>query len=182
MQFKDYLIVALAPLPVLVIPLVGNAVSPEWKWTWHDFVVAWVILAGTAFAYRLLATRRHANFTYRLAAGLAIAAGFLLTWINLAVQVIGDNNPGNLLYFVVVLAGLVGVVLSRSQPANLARLAFALAAALFLVPIVALRLWPEDFSPGPAKVLLLNFAFVAMFATSGVLFRHAARQPTLATS
>lgn len=44
MQKKDYLIVALAPLPVLLIPLVSVMISEEWKWTLSDFVVAWVLL------------------------------------------------------------------------------------------------------------------------------------------
>ena len=92
MKTKDYLVVALAPLLVLLIPLVGIMVSEEWKWTWSDFVVAWVLLAGTTFLYRLLATRKAANFAYRAGAGLAVAAGFLLTWVNLAVQIVGDDG------------------------------------------------------------------------------------------
>ncbi len=175
MQRKDYLIVALAPLPVLLIPLVGVLVSPtNWKWTFFDFVVGWVLLAGTTFAYRLLATRKWSNLTYRLGAALAVAAGFLLTWVNLAVQVVGDENPGNLLYFLVILGGLVGVGVSRFMPAGLAKVAFAMAGAIFLVPVVAVLAWPVDFSPGPEKVFVLNFFFVAMFAASGLFFRHAA--------
>lgn len=174
MQKKDYLIVALAPFPVLLIPLIGMMVGEGWQWTFFDFVAAWVLLAGTTFAYRFLATRTVANFAYRAGAGLAVAAGFLLTWINLAVQIIGDENPGNLLYFLVLLSGMVGAGISRFQAARLAIVAFALAAALLAVPVIAFAAWPSDFNPGFSRVLLLNSFFVAMFAGAGLLFRLAA--------
>jgi hypothetical protein len=175
MQRKDFLLVALAPLPVLVIPLAGNITSPgNWKWTLSDFVVAWVMLAGAAFVYRLLAARLPAGFAYRAAAGLAVGTGLLLTWANLAVQVIGRENPGNLLYFLVILLALAGVAVSRFRPAGMANTAFATAGATLLVPVIAWIAWPADFSPGVAPVFLLN----AIFAASGFLFRHAAnRQP-----
>ena len=176
MKTKDYLIVALAPLPLLLIPMVGIMVSEEWKWTLSDFVVAWAILAGTTFVYRLLATRPVANLSYRAGAGLAVATGLLLTWINLAVQIIGDENPAFVLYFIVVLIGLTGTGLARFQPAGMARAAFATATATFLVPLIAVILWPTDFSPGVPQVFALNFAFVVMFAGAGLLFRRAASQ------
>lgn len=177
MKTKDYLIVALAPLPVLLIPLIGNLASPSnWKWTGSDFVVAYCLLASVTFVYRLLATRKWSNVTYKLAAGLAVATGFFLTWINLAVQIIGDENPAFVLYFVVVLIGLTGVGLSRFSPAGMAKAAYATAAATFLVPVIAYFAWPVDFSPGVVPVFFLNGCFVAGFAVSGLLFRLAARQ------
>ncbi|MDI1318599.1 MAG: hypothetical protein PSW75_00190 [bacterium] len=54
-----------------------------------------------------------------------------------------------------------------------------MAAALFLIPVVAIIRWSADFSPGVANVFLLNSGFVAMFVASGLLFRHAVRQTTL---
>lgn len=177
MKTKDYLLVALAPLTVLLIPLVGIMVSEEWKWTFFDFVAAWVVLALTTFFYRLLVTRRPGNFAYKAGVGLAVAAGFLITWINLAVQIIGDENPGNVLYFGVLLFGLIGVGLSRFQPASLAKVAFTMASAIVLIPVVAVLFWPADFNPGFPRVFLLNSCFALMFAGSGLLFRHAANQP-----
>lgn len=176
MKSKDWLVVALAPLFVLLIPLIGIMVSEEWKWTWSDFLVAWVLLAGPTFFYRLLATRKVANFAYRTAAGLGVAAGFLLTWVNLAVQIIGDDNPAFVLYILVIVIGFIGVGLARFQPKGMANAAFATAAATFFVPVIAVILWPTDFSPGVWQVFVLNFGFVALFAASGVLFRRAASQ------
>lgn len=183
MKTKDYLIVVFVPLALLLIPLVGNLTVEGWHWSLGDFVLMGAVLAATTFVYRLLATRPPANLTYRLGAGLAVVTGFLLTWVNLAVQVIGDDNPGNLLYFLVLLAGLVGVFLSGFKPAALARVAFGMAGAIFLIPLIAVLAWPTDFNPGFAKVLMLNFGFVLMFAASGILLRrsaHASSRPTTA--
>ena len=177
MKSKDYLIVALAPLAVLLIPLIGNMTVEGWNWTGSDFAFGWVILAATTFVYRLLATRRPASLTYKLGAGLAVATGFLITWISAAVQIIGDDNPGNLLYIGVILTGLIGVGLARFRPAGMAMAAFTTAAFTFLVPVIAVTFWPADFSPGVSQVFMLNGFFVLMFILSGLLFRHAANQP-----
>lgn len=176
MKRKDYLIVALVPLALLLIPLVGNLTVKGWNWHWNDFLFAYVIFALTAFAYRLLATRRWSNLSYKLGAALGVLAGFLIFWVTLAVQIIGEDNPANVFYLVTVLGGVIGLAVARLRPADLAKVAFAMAAALFLIPVVAVVRWPADFSPGVAPVFLLNSGLVAMFITSGLLFRHAARQ------
>ncbi|MDB6165771.1 MAG: hypothetical protein JWQ83_911, partial [Lacunisphaera sp.] len=147
MKKKDCLIVALAPLPVLLVPLVGNVTVKGWNWHWNDFVFAWVILAVATLVYRLIATSKFANLTYKLGAGLAVLAGFLIVWFTAAVQIIGEENPGNILYGAVILTGLIGVGLSRFQPAALARASFATALVTFLVPVIAVIFWPSDFSP-----------------------------------
>lgn len=177
MKRKDYLIVALAPLAGLLIPLVGNLTVEGWNWTWTDFVAAWAVFTVTTFLFRLLASRKFATLAYRIAAGLAVAAGFLITWITMAVQIIGAENPANIFYLGVILIGLVGVGLARFHPAGMAKAAFATAAATFLVPVIAVVCWPADFSPGVPQVFLINGFFVLMFALSGLLFRRAASQP-----
>lgn len=182
MKKKDWLIVVLAPFAVLLIPLVGNSVVEGWNWQWNDFVFAYVVFAGVALIYRLLATRTFANLAYKLGAALAVLAGFLIFWFTAAVQIIGDENPANVLYGVVLLVGLGGVALARFRPTGMANAAFASAAATLLVPTIAFIFWPADFSPGVAKVFVLNGIFAAMFIVSALLFRHAARPSALATS
>jgi hypothetical protein len=176
MQKKDFLIVALVPLGLLLIPLVGNVTVEGWNWKWNDFIFAYVVFAITAFVYRLIVSRKPANLVYKLAAGLAVAAGFLITWLTAAVQIIGEENPGNILYGGVILTGLVGVGLARFKPAGMARAAFVTAGVNFLVPVTAALFWPADFNPGVEKVFILNGVFVAMFIVSGLLFRHASGQ------
>ena len=174
MKTKDFLLVALLPCALLLIPLVGTRTVEGWNWSIGDFTVMWLILAGATYVYRLLATRPMANLAYRLGAGLAVVGGFLITWVNLAVQIIGNDNPGNLLYFLALLGSLIGVGLARFQPRGLAKVAFALAGVLLLIPVVSVALWPEDFSPGFARVFMLNGVFVLLFTAAGLLFRQAA--------
>lgn len=174
MKTKDYLIVGLAPMPVLLIALLGNLYVDGWNWNAGSFGFAWVVIAGATFLFRLLATRKFANLAYRLGAGLAVLAGFLVFWVTAAVQIIGEENPANPLYVLALLIGLVGVGLARLRPAGLAKAAFATAAALFLIPVIAVVFWPADFSPGVPQVFALNSGFVLMFVVSGLLFRRAA--------
>lgn len=176
MKTKDYLIVALVPPALLLIPLTGQLTVDGWNWKWHDFLMAWAVFTFTTFFYRFLATRPMANLAYKTGAGFAVITGFLITWVNLAVQIIGEDNPGNGLYLLTILGGFIGVGFSRFQAGRLAIVAFAMAAVLVLIPVVAVLNWPADFSPGYPKVQLLSACFAAMFAVSGLLFRRAAGQ------
>lgn len=176
MKTNDFLIVALAPFALLWIPLVGNMFIEGWNWKWNDFVFGWVVIATAIFVFRLIVTRKFANFAYKAGAGLAVLTGFLVTWISAAVQIIGHENPANMLYLAVILTGLVGTGLARFQPAGMAKAAFATAGVTFLVPVVAVIFWPTDFSPGIPQVFMLNGFFVLMFASSGLFFRQASNR------
>lgn len=175
MKTKDFLIIALFPLAVLSIPLVAMQFTTDVKWTLSDFLAMWVVLSVPTFLFRLLVTRPQ-PLTYKLGAALAVVTGFLITWVNLAVQIIGDDNPAFVLYFLALLVGLIGVGLSRLQPTGMAKAAFGTAAALFLVPIIAVIFWPSDFDPGVLPVFFGNTLLVLAFIVSGLLFRHAASQ------
>ncbi len=174
MKTKDYLITALVPLAVLIIPLVGNLTVEGWNWTGGDFLVAYAILAFTTGFFRLFATRTWANLAYKAGAALGVVGGFLVGWVNLAVQIIGDENPGNLLYLLTLAGGFVGVAFSRFHPAQLAKVAFGMAAALLAIPAASALFWPTDFNPGYLRIQLVSAGFAAMFAASGLLFRRAA--------
>ena len=176
MKRKDHLIIALLPLALLFIPLTGQHTVDGWQWTWTDFLFAWVVFSITTFVFRFLVTRPAANLAYKAGVALAVLAGFLVFWITAAVQIIGDENPGNLFYLLTLLGGFIGVCVARFRPAGLARVAFAMAAALFLIPAVSVLLWPVDFNPGYAKVQILSSGFAAMFLGSGLLLRQALPQ------
>jgi hypothetical protein len=174
MKRKDLIIVGLVPLGLLLIPLTGQLTVDGWNWTWHDFLMAWAVFSITTAFLRFLVTRPMADFAYKAGAGLAVIGGFLITWITMAVQIIGDDNPGNGLYLLTILGGFIGVGVSRFQPATLAWVAFAMAAVLVAIPAVSVLLWPADFNPGYPKVQMLSAGFAALFTGSGLLFRHAA--------
>jgi hypothetical protein len=176
MKPKDYLVIALVPLALLLIPLTGNLTVEGWNWSPGDFLLAYVVFALTTFAYRLLATRAWANLAYRLGAALGVLAGFLMFWITIAVGIIGEDNPANLLYPLAILGGAIGLGVAQFKARGVAKVAFGMAGAVFLIPIAAVAFWPADFSPGVTKVFILNGVFVLLFTASGLCFRHAARQ------
>lgn len=161
---------------ILLIPLVAMQFTNEVNWTFSDFVAAWILLFGTGLTYKLI-SRRMNNFKFRSAVGTAVGTTLLVTWINLAVGIIGsENNPANDLYFGVILVGFAGAIVTRFQSKGLAITMFAMAVAQFLVPVIALMIWRPDFGPGVVKVLILNGFFVMMYISSALLFRSATKE------
>jgi len=68
---------------------------------------------------------------------VALGTAFLITWSNLAVGIIGnENEPINLIFFGVILIAIVGAFLARSRPRGLAW-AMAAAGAAQAVTVVA---------------------------------------------
>jgi hypothetical protein len=161
---------------MLLVALLGNRFVEGWNWNPGAFVLLWVVLAVAALVYKLIATSVSAVPAHRLAAALAVLAGFLIFWMSIGPKIIGEENPGNLLYVLAILLGLVGVAFSRLQPARLAKVAFGMAAALLVIPVAAVLLWPSNFDHGYPKVQLMSSVFAAVFVASGLLFRRAAHQ------
>lgn len=147
------------------------------NWDVLDFAVIIALLAGVGVIYAL-AARISFSTAYRAAAGVALAAGFILVWINGAVGIIGnENNDANMMFLGILAVAIVGALLARFQPKGMSRALLATALAQVLVAVVALVLelgatgaiWPRD-------LLVLTAFFTAMWFTAAVLFRKAARQ------
>ncbi len=156
---------------LLLLPLVAMQFSNEVNWKPGDFIIFGFMLVAACGMYEL-ATRITGSFVYRAAAAIAIAAGFILVWINLAVGMIGnEGNSANLMYVGVLAVGGIGVLLARFKPEGMARALYAMAIAQVLVAVIALVGGLETrFGP-----LVLNLFFVAMFLGSAFLFSQAAR-------
>jgi len=128
-----------------------------------------ILLAGAGGAFELAARASHRN-AYRLAAAIAVAAGLLNIWINLAVGIIGsEDNPANLMFGAVLAVALAGVILARFRPAGMARAMVATAAAQLAVFVAAL-LAGLGFT-GPITVF-----FTGLWLTSAWLFARAVRE------
>ena len=98
--------------------------------------------------------------------------------MNGAVEIIGDDNPANLMYFGVPIVGIIGAAIARFRPWGMARALFAMALAQAMVPVIALMIWnPQvtSWAPGVLLVFGLNALFVMLFVGSGLLFRQVAR-------
>jgi hypothetical protein len=166
---------ALATAGLLLIPLVAMQFTKEVFWTLSDFVIAGVLLFGAGLTY-VLVSRLGTNGAYRLGAGVAVAAGLLLVWGNLAVGFIGnENNPANLLYGAVLAVAAVGALVARFRAAGMARAMFGAALTQVAVPLVAAAIWRPELNQGMLFVLALNTIFAGIWAVSGWLFRRAGR-------
>ena len=164
-----------AAVLILLLPLFAMQFTDQVVWDVADFAVFGALLVGAGVTYEL-AVRMTGNTAYRAAVGVALAAAFLLVWVNGAVGIIGsEDNDANLMYFGVLAVGIIGALIARFKPRGMARALFATALAQTLVAVIALiaRLgYPWS---GPQEILVLNGFFVALFVGSAWLFRKAVR-------
>jgi hypothetical protein len=184
MSLKNILRPAIVTLLLLLIPLAltirdGGVEGVGWNWTAFDFVFAGVLVFATGLALEL-ALRMSDGFTYRAAAGLGIAATFLLTWVNAAVGIIGDE--GNPVFLLVPLAGLIGAAIARLRPLGLSRTLFTMAALTILIPAaVILIVRPPVPAEASSEMMALARTFGAsgffsvLFIGSALLFQNAAK-------
>jgi hypothetical protein len=165
-----------------LLPLVAMQFTTEVNLV--ETVAYGVILLAAAGTYELALALRTRNSAYRIAAGVALAAAFLLGWMNGAVGVIGnEGQPANLMYSGVIAVGLIGALVARFRPRGLSRVLIVVALAQALVPVIALIIWPQVSwgAAGMLGVFALNAFFVMLFAGSALLFRRAANvRPELA--
>ena len=161
---------------LFLLPLFAMQVTDQVVWDVVDFVIFGALLVGVGVAYEL-AVRKTGNTAYRWAVGVALAAAFLLFWVNGAVGIIGDaGDDANLMYYGVLAVGIIGAVIARFQPHGMALALSATALAQALVAVIALVAGLGTPLSGPAEILILNGFFVALFVGSAWLFRHAARE------
>jgi hypothetical protein len=156
-------------LLALALPGLLMALTEEVVWTGFDFLVFGLMLAvvcgGIELAMRLSSQR-----SYRLAALLTLGGGFLMVWANLAVGIIGnEENPRNLLFYLVLLVGIAGAMLTRFDARGLSRTLRLMAASQLLVAVVAALL-------GWALLPVFTAFFVVLWLVAGQLFNNAARQ------
>lgn len=169
---------ALLTAGMLLIPFVAMHFTREVTWTLADFVVAGSLLFGSGLTYELVA-HQGSSIAYRGAVGVAVAAGLLLIWLNLAVGLIGnEHNPASLLYSGVLLAGFGGALLVRFRPLGMARVLLLTALTQALVPLLAPLIWQPQATTaaeglGSMGALAANAVFVVLWLSSAWLFRRA---------
>jgi hypothetical protein len=67
---------------ILLLPLFAMQVTNEVAWDLADFAFAGALIVGVGVAYELT-VRMTGNTAYRAAVGVALAAAFILIWMNL---------------------------------------------------------------------------------------------------
>jgi len=164
---------------LLLLPLIAMQFTDDFVWTLTDFVIFGILLTGAGVAFELVLWKT-GDATYRWGVGVALAASFILIWVNGAIGIIGsEDNDANLMFFGVLAVGLIGAFVARFKPRGMARAMIATAFAQALAGAFALVFgfgsrgasWPFD-------ILILTGFFVALWLLSSWLFQRAAREPT----
>lgn len=155
---------------ILLLPLVTGA-----PWTLFDYIVAGALLGGAGLVLELV-VRASGSIAYRAGAGLAVAAAFLLVWVNGAVGFLGnEDNPANLMFAGVIAIAVLGSVIAGFKAKGMASAMFAAAAAQVSVGVIALALgWSSPGNAGLHEVVMGTSVFGALWLLSGGLFRKAA--------
>lgn len=136
-------------------------------WTPFDFIV-WAVMLLVAAGLAEAGLRLSGQLAYRAGMIVAVGTSFLITWSNLAVGIIGnENNPLNQIFFGVIAIALVGAFVARFRPKGMAVAMLVTAVAQFATAFVALAY--EHIVFGIVGVFALGWLLAAW------LFREAAR-------
>ena len=161
---------------IMLLPLVAMRVTSEVDWSFSDFVVMGALLGGCGLVLEL-ATRKSDSLAYKLGVSMAVAASFLLVWVNGAVGFLGnEGNPANLMFLGVIAVAVIGSLLARSRPPAMARAMVAAAAAQVAAGVTGLAAgWASPGSDGIYEVVVGTSLFTGLWLASAWLFRKAAR-------
>lgn len=150
---------------LLILPLIAMQFTSEVNWTGSDFMVAAVLLGGTATLIEL-GCRFSQSGAGRIGWALVALTSLLLIWINLAVGIIGnEDNLANLLYLVVLASVAIGALLVRGQP-QLMSYVLLLTAVLQLSVELIIQL--ADLGAAP----VINIAFALLWLLAAGLLRN----------
>ena len=160
---------------LLMLPLIAMQYTSEVNWSLSDFLVMGALL-GMAGLTLELATRRSTNLSYRFASAFAVAAAFLLVWVNGAVGLLGDEgNPANLMFLGVIIVAILGAVIVRARSAGMAQVLLVTAAVQLLAGIIGLAVgWASPGNQGIYEVVLGTALFAGLWLASAFLYSKAA--------
>jgi hypothetical protein len=152
---------------LLLVPLLAS-----WPWAVSDYVFAGTVFAIVGGTFEL-AVRKSGDKWYRAGAALALATAFLLVWVNGAVGIIGnENNPANLMFFVVIAVAIAGAIVARFDASGMARAMIVAAFGEMVVAGIVFvgRLGATE-PPGLAGVLMIIAFFGLLMLLSAWSFR-----------
>jgi peptidoglycan/LPS O-acetylase OafA/YrhL len=78
---------------LLLVPLLAMQFTAEVNWTFFDFLIAAILLLGTALLCELV-MRKVRKPEHRIAICAVLLVAFLLIWIELAVGIFGTPFAG----------------------------------------------------------------------------------------
>lgn len=152
---------------LLLLPAVAMQFTNEVNWSASGFIVMGVLIGSVGLGIEFL-VRKSGCLAYRLGAVTAMLTLFLTIWVNLAVGMIGDDHPYNLVFLGVLAVALIGAIAARFKPAGMARAMVATAAAQGLAGAGGLATDPIG--------AVLSICFAGPWLLAAVLFRKSARE------
>lgn len=165
---------------LLLLPALAMGLdAPGVHWTAGDFLLMGLLLAAVCGLYEL-ATRRSASPAWRAGVALALAAGLLTVWVNLAVGMLGgEGDPLNLLFVAVLAVAAVGALRARFRARGMAGVMALTALAQLAAALVGLGVGLASVDGEAGRLSLLRTtalvaAFALPWAASALLFRRAA--------
>ncbi len=159
---------------LFLLPLIAMQFTNEVNWTGFDFLIIGIMLLAACGAYEF-GVWMNGDIAYRGGFAVAVAASFLLVWVNLAVGIIGkeqENDIANVLFFGVLLVWCIGALIARFRPQGMSYAVIAAATVQAGIGVFALVAgWGYE-------AAVSGVLFCAMWLTSAALF-HKASEPVV---
>lgn len=153
-------------LIIWLLPLIAKQFTDEVQWSTFDHVV-WAFMLAIPAGIVDLVSRMTPNWAYRGGVIIALGTSFVITWANLAVGIVGnEENPTNLIFFGVVAIAMIGSPLVGFKASRLRWVFYLTAAAQALSALTALQAEPF--------VLVFCGVTTALWLSAATLFGRAA--------
>lgn len=120
-------------------------------------------------------TTNSGAISYRLGGAAALLAGFLVCWVNVAVGIVGEDDPSNLGFFGVVVTAAACAFVARFRAQDMARAMLAVAAVQAWLAVVILTA-PSTTPEGARRVMIATMVLLGLWSSSAALFHRSARQ------
>lgn len=165
---------------LLLVPLVMMQIVDDWNWGPGAFLFLGIMIGGVLLLYEF-AVQAGVSMAYRGGVAAALAAAFLMIWMNLAVGIVGEDNPLNFNFFMLVFAAVVGAYTARGEAAGMARAMLGVTVVQVLLAIAIATAPSTAREPGGGiGVLILCGFFAGLWLLSAGLFHRASRSAAAA--
>ena len=152
---------------VFAIPVIAKLTVEGMLWDSHDFAV-WAGMLLVAGALGEVVLRVFGSGPAVMGGLLGIATGFLLTWVNLAVGFIGnENNSINQAYFVMLAIAFAASLVVRFRPGALVLVLISCAVGQIAIVLAAMPERPFEW--------VATGVFCLLWLSAAALFRKAAK-------
>jgi hypothetical protein len=154
------------PVILLILPAVAMRYTSEVDWNAPDFIIMGALFVTIGLGIEFL-IRQSRSIAYRMGAVVALLTAFFTIWVDLAVGMIGDNDPYNLLFGGVLMIAFVGAILSKFRPGGMAATMCVAAAAQAAVAAGGFAIDPLG--------AVFSMAFALPWFLAAALFHKASR-------